>query len=260
MNVVAVCQFNPIIGAVEYNLKQLLKLARNALHMGADYFIAPELALCGYPPKDIILNYDFIKICNFNLKKLAEISPIPILLGAPEWDGGQIFNSAFLCFNDKINIVARKQLLPNYGVFDEKRYFTAGTKTKFYGFESENKRFGVSICEDAWANRIFCKDLLPIIYNNDPIKNLVSKFKIDILINLNASPFEKNKIKLRETLFRCLAKYYRKPLISVSQVGANDGLIFDGGSMAINRKGDVLSKVENFKEGLFLINIQSLLK
>lgn len=251
---IAICQFNSIVGAVSNNANRLSELAREALIAGAQCFIAPELVLCGYPPKDLILNPDFLEICKDNLKKIANTAPIPMLLGAPEFDGSRIYNSAFLCFNENVQLIARKQLLPNYQVFDEKRYFTSGLNNKFYGFEFNKKRFGVSICEDAWSSKI-CDGKNLSFYNKNPIENLVLKYKADIIINLSASPFEREKPKQRENLFKYLAKYYARPVILVGQVGANDGLIFDGGSLFANYQGKIISKAKTFKEDLLLIEV-----
>ncbi|MES2505019.1 MAG: nitrilase-related carbon-nitrogen hydrolase [Myxococcota bacterium] len=245
---IAVCQFNPTVGALSQNAIRLLTYAHEAAALGAEFMLTPELALCGYPPKDLVLRPDFLDACALQLISLAKAAPIPMIVGAPV-DG---FNAACWCYQGQIRVIARKRLLPNYQVFDERRYFKPGPADDFNGFEFAGKRFGMSICEDAWNDEQFWKHRL---YEEDPIWDLAKSHQVDVLVNLTASPFEMNKAAERESMFRHLAMRYELPTLVVGQVGANDGLIFDGGTVGFDADGEILYKATDFKEELIICKL-----
>lgn len=240
----ALCQLNPTVGAVRSNAQRLLEFAREAHLRGAELMFSPELSLCGYPPQDLLFNKDFLRSCETELKYLANEVPIPIIAGAPGQGG---FNAAFYCFVGEMRLIARKRLLPNYQVFDEQRYFKPGPSEILNGFDFVGKRFGVSICEDAW------NDFLGL-YPENPIRDLVQQ-GADMIVNLTASPFEMDKVEEREQMFVDLAQRYGKPVLVVGQVGANDSLIFDGGSLVLDPKGRVLARGRDFEEELILCTV-----
>lgn len=240
---IALCQFNPIVGAVSRNAESILEFALQAHLQKAELIIFPELAICGYPPKDLIFSPDFMDACEKALAYLAQKTPIPIILGAPSRER---HNAAYFCFDGEYKIVAKKRLLPNYQVFDEQRYFKAGAASDLNYLDFKNKRLGISICEDAWSAEVG--------YAEDPVLDLVQKHQVDILINLMASPFELDKPIRREKIFCDLAKKHQKPFWVVGQVGANDGLIFDGGSLVIDSEGCVLSRAESFQSQIISAN------
>lgn len=236
---IALCQFNPTIGAISKNIERILVFAQQAHTQKAELIIFPELAICGYPPKDLIFLPDFMDACEAGLSKLAEKSPIPILIGAPSREK---FNAAYFCGDNKFELVAKKRLLPNYQVFDERRYFKAGSSEDLNYLDFRNKRLGINICEDAWSEAVG--------YDENPVLDLVQKQKSDILVNMTASPFELDKSEEREQMFCELAKHYQKPFLIAGQVGSNDGLIFDGGSLMVDAKGQVLWRAKSFEEEL----------
>lgn len=239
---IALCQFNPVIGAISKNVERILVFAGQAHTQKAELIIFPELAICGYPLKDLVFLSDFLEACEAGLSQLAEKTPVPILMGAPSRER---FNSAYFCWNKRSESIAQKRLLPNYQVFDEQRYFKPGiTQNKNY-LEFSGKRLGITICEDAWSEKVG--------YDQNPIQDLVQKYQADILVNIMASPFELGKSEERENMFCQLAKRVQKPFLIAGQVGANDGLIFDGGSLCISAQGEVLWRAKSFEEDLQVI-------
>ena len=147
----ALFQLNPLVGAPESNVKRLLKAAHEAAGKGAELLVAPELAICGYLPKDLLFRADMTGQILLALQHLAQSSPLPILLGAPLTAGGPVggplTNSAVLCENGKVRPVAHKRLIPNYDIFDEKRYFEPGPTEGFGCVEIGGKKLGITICE-----------------------------------------------------------------------------------------------------------------
>lgn len=235
---ITLCQFNPQIGAVSHNVDRMLLLACQAHNLKAGLLVFPELAICGYPIKDLIFLSDLIDACEAGLVRLARETPVPVIVGAPTRER---YNAAYFCFSGEYKIIAKKRLLPNYQVFDEQRYFRAGTSEDLNYFDFKGQRLGICICEDAWS--------LELGYLEDPVGDLVQKHQVDILVNLSASPFELDKPQKREKMFCELARHYQKPFLVAGQVGANDGLIFDGGSLVIDSQGTVFSRVKSFEEG-----------
>jgi predicted amidohydrolase len=272
---VALCQFNPTVGALQNNARRLLDHAHETVSAGAELFLAPELALCGYPPKDLMGNADFQSACEDALDLLAKEAPLAMIVGAPHYSSlrakrsnpgfvdchGAIaprnddmgFNAAVYCFESTTQVIARKQLLPNYQVFDDKRYFSSGGYLP--PFEKGGQggfSFGITICEDAWNDAQFWQTRR---YEIDPVNELVARDNPDILVTIMASPFETGKSAIREAMFSHMAKRYSKPYLVVGQVGANDGLIFDGGSMVIDAQGQVMQRATDFQEDLIICEL-----
>lgn len=246
---IVLSQRNPIVGDLENNRKQLLDDVKNAADLNSDLIIFPELFLTGYPPLDLLYYPEFLK----NIKKEINIicnqstsyPDIGILFGCvTEKKPGYLYNSALLIQNGNIIFTQHKTNLPNYGVFDEERYFVEASNIDVFKFK--NTVLGISICEDAWINE-------SEKYVKNPISDLSAK-GATLLINLSASPFDTEKRMNRMTVFQNHAKTHKTPLIFVNQVGANDELIFDGGSCWINKDGTLNKELKLFEEDFVQID------
>ena len=246
---IVLSQRNPIVGDLENNRKELLDDVKNAAYLNSDLIIFPELFLTGYPPLDLLCYPEFLK----NIKKEIDIicnhstsyPDIGILFGCvTEKKTGYLYNSALLIQNGNIIFTQHKTNLPNYGVFDEERYFVEASNIDVFRFK--NTVLGISICEDAWINK-------SEKYVKNPISDLSAK-GATLLINLSASPFDTEKRMSRMTVFQNHAKTHKIPLIFVNQVGANDELIFDGGSCWINEDGALNKELKFFQEDFVQID------
>lgn len=242
---ISINQINPVIGDFEYNLSLIQKGVREASLSGCDLAVFPELALTGYPPKDLLEKPAFIKRNLEYLEKLSkESSSIGIVCGFVDINkslkGKPLINGAALLHNGRIIRTGGKRLLPSYDVFDETRYFESAEKSLF--FELNGKRIGVTICEDIW-NVGDIENLHR--YSVDPVEEL-AQTGIDILINISASPFTINKSSLRMKVLEKIAGRYDLPVIYCNQVGGNDDLVFDGSSMVVDKKGRLILRGNEF--------------
>jgi len=230
---IQIAQFNPIVGDIKSNAQKMLDLTIEANIAGSHVIIFPELALTGYPPEDLLFRNGFINQVNDEIDFFCNSVPssISILFGAPNKTDGLLFNSAYLIQNNRILHVYNKQELPNYGVFDEKRYFSAGNDS--FVFECQNTKIGVLICEDQWIEA--------------PITRLCQS-NIDIVVSLNASPFQLNKQNERIDICKNFAVKFDITFIYVNMVGGQDEVVFDGNSFVVNNKGDVSLQLPAFKE------------
>jgi NAD+ synthase (glutamine-hydrolysing) len=204
---------------------------RTAKVNGSDLFITSELSICGYPPEDLLYRNNFYTECFKMLECFKSIHGITMLIGCPYTENGLIYNSVFAISDGEIIGRYDKQYLPNYGVFDEKRYFTAGTKSLI--LQIKNTKVGVIVCEDMWHKN-------PSLLYKD----------VDLLCVLNASPFERNKHQKRLSLGAQRVADIGAPLIYVNQYGAQDELVFDGASFAINPDGAIAMQLPVFEEKL----------
>ena len=228
---ISLAQINPTVGDIQSNYKLIVKNAKIAKKSNAEILITPELSICGYPPEDLLLNNDFIKECNDSLLKLAKKFPtLKIIVGHPRRSKGNLFNSASILYKGKIEKTYDKQILPNYGVFDEKRYFNAGNKNLI--FSHKGKKFGLLICEDLWVK--------------GPAEKLLN---VDYIICINASPYEINKQKSRISELNKRLSLSGITLIYLNLVGGQDDLLFDGGSFIYKQKFEkFLGVVEQFEQ------------
>ena len=254
---ILIAQLNPIVGNLKYNADSIYKSAILAKQKNVELLLTPELSLCGYPPKDLVLNTNFIQNSWLELQKLAKKIPpkLAVLVGLvtknyySEIKGEKpLFNSIVLLQNNAIKQIFHKRLLPNYDIFDEKHYFESGKVSSFFELSSSSKRnefsrIGVTICEDLWNEESFWSKRN---YKNNPIRDLV-RYKVDLIVNLSASPYVINKQKTRESILKHSAKIYQTPIIYVNQIGGNDDLIFDGHSCAVNKKGEVVLRTKGFQ-------------
>jgi NAD+ synthetase len=253
MITLAIAQLNPTVGAIAKNAESILNSVQMAHGQGADLVLTSELALVGYPPRDLLLNPSFIDLIDQQLQQLAQAIPpeIAVLVGtvtqnqqATAQGQKKLRNSVALLQEGKIQRYFHKCLLPTYDVFDEDRYFAAGNQSE--SFTLKNTRIGVTICEDLWNDQAFWGQRN---YPVDPLENLVAQ-GVDLVVNLAASPYSVGKSRFRESLIRHSAERFHLPLIYVNQTGGNDDLIFDGGSFAIDRQGQLVSRLPLFAEDL----------
>ncbi len=226
---------NPAVGALEENANRMIADAEGAAGTGAQLVVFPELALCGYPPEDLILRPHFIQSCDKQLQRLAGQLPKDIftVVGAPINDGTGRYNAAFVFHSGKVTGIYRKMLLPNYGVFDEKRVFDAGREA--FTFMAFGVKVGIHICEDSWVT------------DGDACNSLAAE-KPELVINLSASPYHCGKRHEREAVFAAAAKKLNAPLMFCNLVGGQDELVFDGGSAAFDANGNVTARAPLFKE------------
>ena len=246
---IAIAQINPLIGDLSGNAEKILEMCQQASLTGVRLLLTPELSICGYPPRDLLLNPSFVVAMDQTLQKLAEDLPanLAVLVGtvvknsqARITGGKNLFNSMALLENGKIQQFFHKRLLPTYDVFDEHRYFEHGLKANH--FQLDNLHIGVTICEDLWNDEEFWgKRSYPI----NPMADLVNS-NIDLIVNLSASPYTVGKQNLREAMLKHSAVNFQKPIIYTNQVGGNDDLIFDGRSFAVNKQGEIIARGEGF--------------
>lgn len=250
---IGLCQINSIIGKVDYNKNNILLGYKKAVEKGADLVIFPELALCGYPPQDLIEKDEFRKaVINATIETAKETQHVGLLFGTitEEFDnvGKGIYNSAVLCFDGKIQFVQNKTLIPNYDVFDEVRYFESAKDVRIFNFKDEV--LGISICEDIWNDSDYWKHRL---YEKDPVQRLVDKGST-ILINISASPYHYGRRNERREMLSVLTKTNQLPLAYVSCVGGQTDLIFDGASICMDKEGKLVRIGKSFKEDFFIFD------
>jgi NAD+ synthase/NAD+ synthase (glutamine-hydrolysing) len=250
--IIALAQFNPIVGDFEGNSARILDLAHEAQSRGAELAVFSELCLCGYPPQDLTERPAFDELNQKELVRLAKKISMPSLVGyvggAQDNTGKPVANCAALIANGQILFEQRKMLLPTYDVFDESRYFQPAHTQHVFPFNAE--KLGVTICEDSWNDERFWNQRL---YNRDPVAEIVGKGST-LLLNLSSSPYTIDKRSLRHDMLQTIAKEYRLPVVYVNQVGGNDSLIFDGSSVAFMPDGRVAARAKSFDEDLVLFN------
>jgi len=246
---VALVQTNPIIGAFERNLRQVLHWLAKARQAGCDLIVFPELTLCGYPPQDLLERASFLDGHDRALADLMkQLDGISCIVGVPErrqGPGKPLYNSALVLEKGSIVFRARKQLLPTYDVFDETRYFEPGTTSTVFPFQG--LQCGLTICEDIWWNSK--------AYAIDPMQGFVIGSVVpDCLINISASPYYHGKLTERQQVFGRLCRDNNLPLLYVNQVGGQDGLIFDGHSMVMTPQGALHQVAAGFSEDMLVVD------
>ncbi|MDD2717514.1 MAG: NAD+ synthase [Candidatus Wallbacteria bacterium] len=250
--IISLAQINPTVGAITANADKIAAVFRSVASSGCELVIFPELSLTGYPPKDIlerpwVINNVLGAIARLE-KESAGHPECGLLVGAPiptgMSSGKGLYNSALLIYQGKTVFTQAKTLLPNYDVFDETRYFDQNRCYDNFNFRGTS--LGITICEDAWFHSagLFNKK----IYDVDPVQ--LAAMKADLLINIASSPFTSGKEKVRFQLFSEHAARHRVPFIYVNQVGGNDELIFDGGSMFIDSAGKSRLQLPCFEESI----------
>jgi NAD+ synthase/NAD+ synthase (glutamine-hydrolysing) len=253
---IAIAQLNPTIGDLPKNAKKILEAAQQAVAQDARLLLTPELSLCGYPPRDLLLNPSFLEAMDITLQQLARDLPpkLAVLVGtvkenfqAKTTGGKTLFNSIAWLEAGKVKQIFHKRLLPTYDVFDEHRYFEPGLQANYFTLDDIN--IGVTVCEDLWNDEEFWGKRS---YTVNPIADLAI-LGVDLIVNLSASPYTLSKQRFRESMLSHSAVRFRQPIIYANQVGGNDDLIFDGRSFALNRQGEVICRARGFVTDLLIL-------
>ncbi len=233
----ALVQTNPTVGALEANTDQIISAAWKAFDDGARLIVFPELAVSGYPPEDLILKDHFCADCEQQLQRLAAALPpeTTVIVGSPVSRDGKKYNAALVFQNLKIMGEYHKMLLPNYGVFDEMRLFDPGTEP--FIFDLDGQKMALHICEDSWEP------------NGSAVTSLEGK-DIDLLINLSASPYYRNKLNDRIDVLAQTARRLEASLLYCNLIGGQDELVFDGASMVFAPDGTRLARAKQFHEDI----------
>ena len=254
---IGIAQINTTVGDLAGNRTLILNAYQALVAEGAELIVFPELAICGYPPRDLLFKSCFVSDIEATLKSIAaEIGAVPAIVGtiearSPEVAGRSFYNAAAWCENGAIQVIARKCLLPSYDVFDEDRYFEPALAPVIH--EWQGKRIGITICEDIWTG--------PAVSNNrrytvDPLTALAEK-GIDLLLNLSASPWHDGKNEAREPLLQYAADRCNCTAVYCNAVGGNDELIFDGGSLVAHPQRGLIAGMAAFRAENRVIDIDA---
>ena len=264
---IAIAQINATVGDLSGNVARIAEFAGRARQQGADLMVTPELALCGYPPEDLLLREDFLAACDQALADLAtRAGGVTLVVGYPRAVDGKRYNSASVIRDGKVTGVYDKQRLPNYTVFDEERYFAPGGNPCVFGIDGVS--FGVNICEDTWGaqgpvtarargdrgdDRVginICADSW-----NATAPRAAREAGANVLLVLNASPYHMEKQRVRYDVMRERVAENGMALVYANLVGGQDELVFDGGSFVLNRAGVLTHQLPLFKEALGLVTL-----
>src|SRR5256886_3093095 len=233
-------QIDPTVGDLEGNRGLILAGIEEARTDGADLVLLPELAVTGYPPEDLLLRPGFVRAAHASLERIApETRGIVALVGVPLFDG-VLYNACAICADGEVTGWAKKWHLPNYGVFDEKRYFASGDELAL--IDVAGTKVGITICEDMWVS-------------GPPTTELVSA-GAELVVNLSASPFHVGRAQEREAIFSARARECGVRVALCNTVGAQDELVFDGHSLVIESDGSVLARAPGFEETLLVVDLE----
>ncbi len=236
----AIAQIDTSVGDIEGNTKKIIEYIDNAKKGGAELVIFPEMSISGYPPKDLLFAKEFVEECEEAAAKIMEASKgIAVVVGGVERKDGNLYNSAFVFKDGKKVYTYHKANLPNYDVFDEKRYFALGSDDGI--FELFGKKMAVNICEDIWIE-------------NGPA-DMQAKKGANLIINISASPFYSAKPLERQKLMKEHIARGKAPIIYANQVGGQDDLVFDGESYAFNGHGDMIAQGKHFDEDIIIFTL-----
>ena len=250
---IALGQINPTIGDFTGNSKKIIEFSRQALTLGAEMILFPELAVCGYPPRDLLEKPAFVERNLQVINEIAQAVPqLTIICGfvspAKVETGKSVMNSAAVLRQGAVQFVQSKMLLPTYDVFDELRYFDPAESQKLLPLAG--KEFALTICEDAWNDKHFWHRRL---YRVDPVDELLHAGG-NMVLNISASPYHLGKRELRRQMLETIARDNKVPVLFVNQVGGNDSLIFDGSSMVIAPDGRIVAQAKSFEEDLVIFD------
>ena len=252
---IALAQIDPTVGDFSGNIEKIVAASRRAADQGARLAVFSELAICGYPPADFLEKPSFLVRCRSAVDELAAATrelPIAVLAGVAlptnGKDGKPAFNAAVLLDKGQLLLEQHKRLLPFYDVFDEQRYFSPAESQKV--IELDGVRLAITICEDAWNDKNFWPRRL---YTVDPVEELMRQ-KPALHINLSSSPFWHSKRTIRREMLAAMARRDGIPVLMCNQVGGNDSLIFDGSSLALNGRGELIAQAASFAEDLVLVD------
>ncbi|MEC7837296.1 MAG: NAD+ synthase [Chloroflexota bacterium] len=239
---ISINQINTKVGSLNSNSKKIIQKIRQAVKKNCDIVCFPELTITGYPPEDLVLSNTFIQNNRLALNKIINSTAnITAIVGFIDQEKDKIYNSAAVISNKKLIGIYRKNKLPNYGVFDEKRYFSPGNQ--IITLNNKGIKIGISICEDIWEDFEVCK--------------VQSELGCNLLININGSPFDKDKKKLREKLLSNVSKKCNAYLVYVNAIGGQDELVFDGSSLVYDNKGKKILGMPSFIEKTEEIQIET---
>ena len=234
---IALAQLNFSVADIKANSAKIIATAEQARQQQADLIVFPELCVTGYPPEDLLLRDDFIQQTQQAVEQIAGQSHgIDLVIGYPQRQGKQLYNAAVVLHNGQVIAEYHKIALPNYGVFDEQRYFTAGQQTCI--FSVKNTRLALTVCEDIWQTGIIAKNRAN---------------GADLILALNASPFHAGKMQQREDIICAQIKAAGVPLVYVNQIGGQDELIFDGASFVADQQGEIVFRAQEFEEQISLV-------
>ena len=254
---IGIAQINTTVGDLYGNSRLILSAYNSLVADGAELILFPELAICGYPPRDLLFKSRFVSDAEGALEAIAkEIGEVPAVIGyvqerCPSITGRPFYNAAAWCESGKVKAFGRKSLLPSYDVFDEERYFEPAEGPVIYEWKS--KKIGITICEDIWTHpdlqtsRRYCED---------PLGELAQQ-NIDLLLNLSASPWHEGKNEAREPLVQDAAERCACPVIYCNAVGGNDELIFDGGSLAVKPDRGLVAGLAAFRAENHIIDLDN---
>ena len=252
---IALAQINPTVGDFSGNLTKIIAASRRAADKGARLTVFSELALCGYPPADFLEKPSFLARCRRAVDELAEGTrdlPTAVLTGvalpASVEHGKPAVNAAVLLDGGLLLLEQHKRLLPFYDIFDEQRYFVPARSQQVV--ELDGLRLAITICEDAWNDKGFWPRRL---YSIDPMEELMRQ-QPAVHINLSSSPFWHGKRALRRQMLSAIARRDGIPVLLANQVGGNDSLLFDGSSLAIDARGELIAQAASFKEDLIVVD------
>ncbi len=239
---IGLAQFNPKVGDLPGNTRRIIDLiGRSRDDLGCDLVLFPELAVCGYPPEDLLLRSDFIRACNTALQEVTEAARgIAVLVGHPHRHEGLLYNACSLLVDGGVAFTYHKRHLPNYRVFDEKRYFSRGETPCVIDFAGQ--RVALSICEDIWQ---------------DDVIDEAAEQGATLVLNINASPYHMGKAREREEL---LLRHHRRRGVAIAylnQVGGQDELVFDGASIVVGRDGGLLRPAPQFRDSLARVDYET---
>ncbi len=252
---IGIAQINTTVGAIRSNTEKILTSYRELRGRGASLVLTPELAIAGYPPRDLLLRRRFLADCADALEEIAAATDeVPLVVGFPESNDGPgrpAFNAAAWCADGRVQRVFRKSLLPTYDVFDEDRYFEPSNPESPVHYAG--KRIAVTICEDLWHGL----DGQRYSHRSDPVEE-IARWKPDILLNLSASPWHFGKQELRSFVIRRASERCGAPVVYCNSIGGNDELIFDGRSLYAPGDGTVREIGASFKEANLLLDTEVL--
>ena len=245
---ISLCQINPTVGAIDRNVDLIMKWYQKAVAAGSELTVFPELALVGYPPQDLLLRRRFLDKAEMALKSIAEKTTVPMIIGNPLRENGELYNCAFICGHGEITGHYKKRLLPTYDVFDEDRYFTSGESMEVIEvrFGDSLVKIGMQICEDLWDEDYAC--------------NLAKSLKekgAECIINISASPYRVGRLADRSKLIVSKVTETALPFFYCNIVGAQDELIFDGQSLAYDGKGNLIGQGSAFEEDIVLVDLEN---
>jgi NAD+ synthase (glutamine-hydrolysing) len=235
----ALAQINPIVGDLDGNRALIIQRIADAKSAGADIVVLPELATTGYPPEDLLLRPGFLRAAAESLEQIAlEARGIVVLVGSPYLER-DLYNACAVCAGGKVKAMVKKRFLPNYGVFDEMRYFASGSE--LFLFEHGETLVGVTVCEDMWQP--------------GPPSSDLALAGAQLIVNISASPFHLMRDREREEMFRTRARDNSSYVAFCNMVGGQDELIFDGHSLVIDDEGTVLARAPCFEEALLVVDV-----